>query len=1842
MPGNNSEETLNWVWVPDKKEVFRKANIVESLENSTVKVKFEDGSEEVVSSNVIGEVNPKKFDKADDIAELTFLNEGSVLYNLQARYKDDLIYTYSGLFLVAINPYTKLGIYSDNYINMYHNVPKTDSKPHIFAETDEAYQNLLSEKKDQSILVTGESGAGKTENTKKIIKYLAAITSKHKTGGDSFEEQIIQANPILEAFGNAQTVRNNNSSRFGKFIKIEFDAKGKIAGAHIDWYLLEKSRVVHHSKHERNYHIFYQLLSGLTDKELDMLGLEKSPSDHSYLKETNFNIPGVDDAKEFKSLRNAFDIMGIKKEQYYEIFKVIAIILHLGNIEFASMKAEQASFKSSIEKLSQLLGVKPKIFSDSILNPSVKAGKEYVKQSRNATQAKFSLDALAKSLYEKLFKYLVDEINKNLDNNGSSSNFIGVLDIAGFEIFHDNSFEQLCINYTNEKLQQFFNHHMFVLEQNEYIKEDINWEFIDFGQDLQQTIDLIEKKSNPVGIFSILDEECIVPKSTDESFFEKLNQYCNKESSKFKPSKFNNKFTLNHYAGDVEYSIEGWINKNRDPLANSVLEMLSGSGNKFISGLYQTEDDQKSGSSFRTVSQKHKEQLNDLITLLSQTHPHFVRCIIPNHKKKPQIFDKRLVLEQLKCNGVLEGIRIVRSGFPNRIFFKEFYDRYRVLAPKANFTSNLKTNCQMILSDIKLDEEIYRVGSTKVFFKAGVLADLELKRDQIIKVTFSEFKAICKGVLKRRAINKQLLKVQASQVIADAFRSYNKFNENEWFSLYANLKPLLESSQQVNKTRQINEQVRSLEKKVADLEAEKTDIVDQLSEKVKSLELTETAHKELEAKFKSRAANITELEKERNELVQFKEGLDAKLKTHIIDLTKALEQIKALDNEKLNLNAKALEYEQSATKSASEIKQLKALIKQKDSDIVALNDTISKSNNELQETLATLSAKNTVANTQLEKLTNENKTLNETLKTFEENSNVNRLKELLSKQVYQIKQLQSEREQLKKSQTATSSELFDIQTKYKQLEHEAKEAKEFLQRKISDEIAFNKGKQSYENEINALKVEINELDSNLKKEKESKIPLINEIKELKADNESLQNDRKISDVRSAQGAFRTKSLNAGLDPEIERMRDDKELLIKEYARMKLQLNESSAMLKKETIEKTRLKADLKLLHTRLASETFDRQQLKIKLNRIRESLANGETPIFEEKETELIHQNNQLQEEIKLLKVDLDLERKASKRVSSEAPKPALRESSNLYRSPLLSNDLDNYKAKFEESQAKVRLLERKITQESLVGNALALNTSLGTSEQDLIRVYQETSKALLSTRQEYSDAKIEIVKLNKMIDGFKDTIAHYKTKDVEALSYQLAREELTKSQMKLQAIESKNQQLSESVKLYKSRADEYFSKLENAEVAVRNSRHSEKFSIQRLNEANDSIEELKKEIEVGEASIVKLNSTVSQLKGEIETKEAELSKMYSSTRFLQEEVHLYQERLERETRVLKNKYESQVSKLNEELTKSLREETNLRKSLGSLEVEYNRLKEQKDQEIKELIKAKTHLTRIYNDLKEENESVVAAQKDLEIKLRSLMKQITTLNESVDSLITERDNLQVDKRNLEERVKVLSSEYSKFDNEREINGSTISGLNKSINKYQEEIENLNMEIKKINASKEKLNSIIDDEKQKNVIFVEENQSLGKYAESLKGRISELEEKIEALSNDEIWVDRLSKLERALKSETDLKLQSEKSKSVLERSVDELQEQVNNQHKKINELGDMNTKYNLKISELFNAINKWQSADSQSKLIIKRSEREIRHLQEHSMELEKEVNEWKEKFDSISSKKRNLPTSEIFI
>ncbi|CAD7085898.1 unnamed protein product [Hermetia illucens] len=727
-------------WVPDEKEGYLLGDI-KATKGDIVSVGLPGGEEKQFKKDQIMQVNPPKFEKSEDMADLTYLNEAAVLHNLKQRYYYRLIYTYSGLFCVAINPYKRFPVYTNRCAKMYRGKRRNEVPPHIFAISDGAYVDMLTNHVNQSMLITGESGAGKTENTKKVIAYFATVgasTKKDATAEKkgSLEDQVVQTNPVLEAFGNAKTVRNDNSSRFGKFIRIHFGPSGKLAGADIETYLLEKARVISQQPLERSYHIFYQIMSGSVPGVKDSCLLSNDIMDYFIVSQGKTTIPNVDDGEEFVLTDQAFDILGFSAEEKQNVYKITAAVMHMGGMKFKQRGREEqaeADGTEEGERVAKLFSTDKDELYKNFLKPRIKVGNEFVTQGRNKEQVMNSVGALCKGVFDRLFKWLVKKCNETLDTKQKRQHFIGVLDIAGFEIFDYNGFEQLCINFTNEKLQQFFNHHMFVLEQEEYQREGIEWTFIDFGMDLQQCIELIEK---PMGILSILEEESMFPKATDQTFAEKLMVNHLGKSAPFqkpkppKPGQQAAHFAIGHYAGVVSYNITGWLEKNKDPLNDTVVDQFKKSGNKLLIEIFADHPGQsggaeqskggrgKKGGGFATVSSAYREQLNNLMTTLRSTQPHFVRCIIPNELKQPGVIDSHLVMHQLTCNGVLEGIRICRKGFPNRMVYPDFKLRYMILAPAImTAEKDPKKAAAKCLESIGLDPESYRIGHTKAGIK---------------------------------------------------------------------------------------------------------------------------------------------------------------------------------------------------------------------------------------------------------------------------------------------------------------------------------------------------------------------------------------------------------------------------------------------------------------------------------------------------------------------------------------------------------------------------------------------------------------------------------------------------------------------------------------------------------------------------------------------------------------------------------------------------------------------------------------------------------------------------------------------------------------------------------------------------------------------------------------------------------------------------------------------------------------------------------------------------------------------------------------------------------------------
>ncbi|KAE8668077.1 Myosin-6 [Hibiscus syriacus] len=756
------------VWVEDPDDAWVDGEVLE-INGDEIKVKRTSNKTIVAKTSSAHPKDPEFSPTGvDDMTKLAYLHEPGVLQNLKCRYDVNEIYTYTGSILIAVNPFQRLPhLYNLQVMQKYKGVALGELSPHPFAIADSAYRQMINESISQAILVSGESGAGKTESTKMLMRYLAYMGGKvDNTEERSVEQKVLESNPVLEAFGNAKTVRNNNSSRFGKFVELQFDHRGRISGAAIRTYLLERSRVCQVSDPERNYHCFYMLCAA-PKEDVDKYKLG-NPKSFRYLNQSNcIALDAINDAEEYVATRRAMGVVGMNQEEQDAIFRVVAGILHLGNVEFAKGKEIDSSqpkddkSRSHLKNAAELFMCDEKALEESLCKRVFVTRDETITKALDPDAAALSRDALAKIVYSKLFDWLVEKINVAIGQDSDSKFLIGVLDIYGFESFKTNSFEQFCINLTNEKLQQHFNQHVFKMEQEEYEREKIDWSYIEFV-DNQDILDLIEKK--PGGIIALLDEACMFPRSTHETFAQKLYQTF-KDNKRFsKPKLSRTDFTICHYAGDVTYQTDLFLDKNKDYVVPEHQALLAASKCSFVSSLFPPLPEESSKSSkFSSIGSAFKQQLQSLLETLNSTEPHYVRCVKPNNVLKPAIFENNNVLQQLRCGGVMEAIRISCAGFPSRKQFHEFIDRFAILAPEVRSKSDKIAACKKILEKSNLGG--YQIGKTKVFLRAGQMAELDGQRAEILGRSSTKIQRKCCTYMCR----KKFVSLRSSAIQIQAF-----------------------------------------------------------------------------------------------------------------------------------------------------------------------------------------------------------------------------------------------------------------------------------------------------------------------------------------------------------------------------------------------------------------------------------------------------------------------------------------------------------------------------------------------------------------------------------------------------------------------------------------------------------------------------------------------------------------------------------------------------------------------------------------------------------------------------------------------------------------------------------------------------------------------------------------------------------------------------------------------------------------------------------------------------------------------------------------------------------------
>uniref|UniRef100_A0A668AGU5 Myosin-9 n=1 Tax=Myripristis murdjan TaxID=586833 RepID=A0A668AGU5_9TELE len=1843
--------TKKLVWVPSEKLGFEAGSVKEEHGEECVVELADSGKKVKTKRDDIQKMNPPKFNKVEDMAELTCLNEASVLHNLKDRYYSGLIYTYSGLFCVVINPYKYLPIYTEDIVEMYKGKKRHEMPPHIYAITDTSYRSMMQ----------GESGAGKTENTKKVIQYLAHVASSYKSKKDQvskgeLEKQLLQANPILEAFGNAKTVKNDNSSRFGKFIRINFDVNGYIVGANIETYLLEKSRAIRQAKDERTFHIFYYMLSGAGDKLRSELCLEDY-SKYRFLSNGNVTIPGQQDKDMFVETTDAFKIMSIPEEERTgSLLKVVSAVLQLGNMTFKKERhSDQAAMPddTAAQKVCHLLGMNVTDFTRAILSPRIKVGRDYVQKAQTQEQAEFAVEALAKASYERMFRWLVMRINKALDKTKrQGASFIGILDIAGFEIFELNSFEQLCINYTNEKLQQLFNHTMFILEQEEYQREGIEWSFIDFGLDLQPCIELIEKPAGPPGILALLDEECWFPKATDKSFVEKVvqEQGTNPKFQKPKKLKDDVDFCIIHYAGKVDYKADEWLMKNMDPLNECVATLLNQSTDKFVADLWRdinvdllfgsarpsgvgfdcsdlhflvfTVDrivglDKVAGMSdsmhgafktrkgmFRTVGQLYKEQLGNLMATLRNTNPNFVRCIIPNHEKKAGKLEPHLVLDQLRCNGVLEGIRICRQGFPNRIVFQEFRQRYEILTPNAipkGFMDG-KQACVLMIKALELDPNLYRIGQSKVFFRAGVLAHLEEERDMKITDVIISFQAWCRGYLARKAFAKRQQQLTAMKVIQRNCAAYLKLRNWQWWRLFTKVKPLLQVTRQEEemqakeeelvkvKERQLQaeQQLKEYEMKQDQLNAEKLALQEQLQAETelcaeaedmrarlatRKQELEEILH-DLEARVEEEEERVTQMQTERKKMQQ-----------NITDLEQQLDEEEAarqkLQLEKMTMDAK---------------------LKKIDEDVMVLDDQNNKLNKEkklLEERISEFTtnlAEEEEKSKSLQKLKNKHEAM------------ITDLEERLRKEEKQRQELEKNRRKLEGDSTELHDQIADLQAQIAELRAQlAKKEEELLAAlaRIEEEAA---AKNTAQKKIRELEAQISELQEDLELERQARSKAEKHRRDLGEELEALKTELEDTlDSTAAQQELRTKRETevAQLKKTLE---DEAKTYEQQMADMRQKHNQAFDELNEQLEQAKRNKASVEKAKQALESE-WNELQIELKTltqgkgdSEHRRKKAEAQVQELQVKHGESERQRQELADKLTKMQSELD----NVNGLLSEADGKNIKASKDL--SSVESQLQDAQELLQEETRQKLSLSTRLRQMEDEQNN---LREMLEEEEESKKNV----EKQVHTLQSQLSEMKKKLEQEASALEGSEEGRKRFQ-REVDSVGQQL--EEKCAAYDKLDKTKNRLQQELDDLMVDQDHLRQIVSNLEKKQRKFDQMLAEEKNISTQYAEERDRAEAEAREKETRALTLARELETMTDVKDELDRAnkllKAEMEDLVSSKDDVGKSVH----ELERAKRGMEQQLEEmrvQLEELEDELQATedakLRLEVNMQAMKAQFDRDLQARDEQGEERRKQLVKQVREMEVELEDERRQRSQALSTRKKLELDLAELETQIDAANRGRDEALKQLRKLQAQMKEQLRELDELRLSRDEALSEAKENERKLKSMEADALQFQE-VEQLTTEVSAERSTSQRLEGA--------------RAQLDRQNKELKLKLQELEGTVKSKYKSTIAAleAKNAQLEEQLDIESKERQQASRQCRRTEKKLKEVLLQVDDERRNTEQYKDQADKLNNRMRQLKRQLEEAEEEVTRANAYRRKLQRELDDATESADAMNREVSSLKSK------------------
>uniref|UniRef100_A0AAQ5ZEQ6 Myosin-9 n=1 Tax=Amphiprion ocellaris TaxID=80972 RepID=A0AAQ5ZEQ6_AMPOC len=1723
---NNPLAQADWatkklVWVPSEKLGFEAGSVKEEQGEECVVELTDSGKKVKVNKDDIQKMNPPKFSKVEDMAELTCLNEASVLHNLKERYYSGLIYTYSGLFCVVINPYKYLPIYTEEIVNMYKGKKRHEMPPHIYAITDTAYRSMMQDREDQSILCTGESGAGKTENTKKVIQYLAHVASSFKSKKDQgsavlshgeLEKQLLQANPILEAFGNAKTVKNDNSSRFGKFIRINFDVNGYIVGANIETYLLEKSRAIRQAKDERSFHVFYYMLTGAGDKLRSELCLEDY-SKYRFLSNGNVTIPGQQDKDMFIETMDAFKIMSIPEEERIGLLKVVSAVLQLGNMSFKKERhSDQASMPddTAAQKVCHLLSINVTDFTRAILSPRIKVGRDYVQKAQTQEQG------------------------------------------------------------THPKFQK-----------PKKLKDDAD-------------------------------------------------------------------FCIMHYAGKVDYKADEWLLKNMDPLNECVATLLNQSTDKFTADLWRDMDrivglDKVAGMSdsmhgafktrkgmFRTVGQLYKEQLGNLMATLRNTNPNFVRCIIPNHEKKAGKLEPHLVLDQLRCNGVLEGIRICRQGFPNRIVFQEFRQRYEILTPNAipkGFMDG-KQACVLMIKALELDPNLYRIGQSKVFFRAGVLAQLEEERDMKITDVIISFQAWCRGYVARKAFAKRQQQLTAMKVIQRNCAAYLKLRNWQWWRLFTKVKPLLQVTRQEEemlakeeelvkvKERQLQaeEQLKEYENKQQQLNAEKLALQEQLQ-----------AETELCAEAEEMRARLATRKQELEEILH---DLESRLEEEEERVTQM-----QTDRKKMQQNITELEQQLDEEEAARQKLQMEkvttdAKLKKQEEEIMVLDDQNNKLNKEkklLEERISEFTTNLTEEEEKsksLQKLKNKHEAM------------ITDLEDRLRKEEKIRQELEKNRRKLEGDSTELSDQIADLQAQIAELRAQlAKKEEELLAAlaKIEEEAA---AKNTAHKKIRELEAQISELQEDLELERQARSKAEKHRRDLGEELEALKTELEDTlDSTAAQQELRTKR-----ETEVTQLKktleEEAKLHEQQMADMRHKHNQAFDEINEQLEQAKRNKVSVEKSKQALESEW---NELQIELKTLTQSKGDSEhrrkkaEAQVQELQVKFGESERQRQEFAdKITKMQSELDNVNS--LLSEAEGKSIKS----------SKDLSSVESQLQDTQ---ELLQEETRQKLSVSTRLRQLEDEQNRLQEMLEEEEEckknVEKQVSSLQAQLADMKKKLELETSSLEGAEECRKKIQ-REMDSVTQQL--EEKSAAYDKLDKTKTRLQQELDDLLVDQSQMRQMISNLEKRQKKFDQMLAEEKTISTQYAEERDRAEAEAREKETRALTLARELETMTDMKDELDRAnkmlKAEMEDLVSSKDDVGKSVH----ELERSKRAMEQQLEEmrvQLEELEDELQATedakLRLEVNMQAMKAQFDRDLQARDEQGEERRKQLVRQVREMEVELEDERRQRSQALSSRKKLEMDLLDLEAQIDAANKGRDEALKQLKKLQAlmkeQMRELDE-LRLARDEAVNLAKESEKKYKTLEA---DTLHFQEDLATAERVKRQVQTERDELQDEITNSNTKNSLLADEKRRL-------EARIAQLEEELEEeLINTEMTNERMKRTTLQAEQLT-TELASERSTSQrLEGARSQLDRQNKELKLKLQELeGTIKSKYKstittleAKIAQLEEQLDIESKERQQASRLARRTEKKLKEVMLQVDDERRNTDQYKDQADKTNSRMRQL-------